>query len=124
MFPPSEYRGAGVAFQRRQPIQSGIKGVPHLMACEHFLGGVYPLCLVVHGLMTPALREIRTYCTSDQPSRCPIFRQYAATHEKLPLEAAAALMEATPFESLHALDQSAPSKGAGKRGVSAPPAKR
>jgi hypothetical protein len=94
------------------------------MACEHFLGGVYPLCLVVHGLMTPALREIRTYCTSDQPSRCPIYQQYAATHDKLPLEAAAALMEAIPFESGHALELPQSTRPARNRGGLAPSSKR
>jgi hypothetical protein len=94
------------------------------MACEHFLGGVYPLCLVVHGLMTPALREISTYCTSDQPSRCPIYQQHAATKEKLPLEAAAALMEAIPFESIHGLEHPQPTRPARNRGDLRPSSKR
>jgi hypothetical protein len=62
------------------------------MACEHFLGGTYPLCMVVRGLMIPSLWEIRAYCTSDRPSGCPLYQRYAATQETVPVEAAVRLM--------------------------------
>ena len=68
------------------------------MACEHILQGKYPLCTVVRGLMTPSLREMRAYCTSDHPSACPLYRQYAASREKVPLETAAALIGGGPFD--------------------------
>jgi hypothetical protein len=61
------------------------------MPCEYLLGGEYPLCLVVQGLMTPSLAEMQTYCASDHPSQCPLYRQYAAIQGKVPLEAAAML---------------------------------
>ena len=63
------------------------------MPCEHFFPGKYPLCLVVRGLMTPSLVEMRAYCLSGQPMRCPLLRQYASTHSKVPLEAAATLLQ-------------------------------
>ena len=62
------------------------------MACEHFLGGKYPLCTVVQGLMTPSLWEMHTYCTSEHSSTCPLYRQYTASQEKVALEAAVSLI--------------------------------
>jgi hypothetical protein len=63
------------------------------MPCHHFLVGKYPLCMAVQGLMTPSLWEIRAYCTSDDSSRCPLYQRYAATEEKVPLDAAAVLLD-------------------------------
>jgi hypothetical protein len=65
------------------------------MACEYLLGGNYPLCLVVQGLLTPSLSEMRTYCASDHWSQCPLYEQHAATHEKVPLDAATVLLDAS-----------------------------
>jgi signal transduction histidine kinase len=69
------------------------------MACEHLLRGTYPLCMVAQGLMIPSLSEMRAYCTSDHPSGCPLYQQYEATQEKVPLEAAARLIAAREGES-------------------------
>jgi hypothetical protein len=55
------------------------------MTCEHLLGGQYPLCTVVQGLMTPSLSEMRTYCAGGHPSNCPLYQQYETTQEKVPL---------------------------------------
>ena len=65
------------------------------MACEYFLGGAYPLCTVVQGLMCPSLWEMRTYCTSDRPSACLLYQQHAASREKVPVETAMVLIDAT-----------------------------
>jgi hypothetical protein len=65
------------------------------MACEYLLGGSHPLCLVVQGLMTPSLSEMRAYCTTDYPSRCPLYQQHAATQEDVPLDAAVILLDPT-----------------------------
>jgi hypothetical protein len=63
------------------------------MPCEHCVGGKYPLCEAVQGLMAPSLADMEEYCTSDDPSRCPLYRQYVATHAKVSLEAAAVLTD-------------------------------
>jgi hypothetical protein len=69
------------------------------MACKYLLSGTYPLCTVVRGLMVPSLGELRVYCTSDQPSRCPLYQRYEATRAKIPLEIVAALHDATEAAS-------------------------
>jgi hypothetical protein len=68
------------------------------MPCEHFSGGRYPLCMAVQGLMTPSLSDMGTYCAGDHSSQCPLHQQYAARGAKVPLEAAAVLMEAAATE--------------------------
>jgi len=70
------------------------------MACEHLLGGRYPLCLVVQGLMTPSLAEMRAYCTTDHSLRCPVYQQHATTQAKVPLDAAVAELSASVGEWL------------------------
>ncbi len=62
------------------------------MACKHFLGGTYPVCTVVQGLMNPSLWEMRTYCTSDQAAACPLYQRHAATQQRVPVERAMALI--------------------------------
>jgi hypothetical protein len=62
------------------------------MACEYLLDGTHPLCLVVQGLMAPSLSEMRAYCTTDYPFRCPLYQQRAATQEDVPLDAAVMLL--------------------------------
>ena len=62
------------------------------MACGHLLGAKQPLCMAVQGLMTPALGEQRAYCLTDQPTGCPLYQRYAATREKVSLEAAVRLL--------------------------------
>ena len=57
------------------------------MACEHLLGGQYPLCAAVQGLMTPSLSEMRAYCAGGCPFNCPLYQQYETTQEKFPLAA-------------------------------------
>lgn len=69
------------------------------MPCENFVGGKYPLCEAVQGLMAPSLAHMAGYCTSDDPSRFPLAQQYAATHTKVPLDAAVVLTEAAARES-------------------------
>jgi hypothetical protein len=49
--------------------------------------------MAVQGLMIPSLWEIRTYCTSDEHSRCPLYQRYAANHEKVSPEVAAVLLD-------------------------------
>lgn len=62
------------------------------MACEYLLGGNHPLCLLVQGLMSPSLSEMRAYCTSDDPSQCPLHQRHAATQQKVALDAAVVLL--------------------------------
>jgi len=69
------------------------------MTCKYLLHGKYALCGVVQGLMTPSLLETYSYCTSDDPSRCPLYQRYEKTGERVPLEAAAILSEAAGRES-------------------------
>jgi len=69
------------------------------MACKYLFSGTYPLCTVVGGSMVPSLRELRVYCTSDQPSCCPLYQQYEATREEIPLEVVAVLLDATEAAS-------------------------
>jgi hypothetical protein len=69
------------------------------MACKYLFNGTYPLCTVVRGLMLPSLGELRVYCTSDQPSCCPLYQRYEATRAKIPLEALAAPEDATEAAS-------------------------
>ncbi len=64
------------------------------MACKHFLGGTYPVCTVVEGLMNPSLWEMRTYCTSNHPAACPLYQHHAATQKSVPVDMAMVLIGA------------------------------
>lgn len=68
------------------------------MACEHLVGATYPLCTVVRGLMAPSLWEMRVYCEGDRPYVCPLYQLYAATRERVPLEAAVQLIGTSAAE--------------------------
>jgi hypothetical protein len=69
------------------------------MTCEHLLRGKHALYGVVQGLMAPSLFETYSYCTSDDPSRCPLYQRSQRTRERVPLEVAAILIEAADSES-------------------------
>ncbi len=89
------------------------------MACEHFLRGTYPLCTVVQGLMSPSLREMRVYCTSDEPSACPLRQRHAASRERIPVETAMVLIGTGSDEPVSALPPHGPDRRAGS-GVPSP----
>ena len=84
------------------------------MACEHFLGGTYPLCTVVQGLMSPSLREMREYCTRDQPSACPLRQRHAASRERIPVETAMVLIGTENGEPVGPLPAHGPGRRAGR----------
>ena len=65
------------------------------MACRYLLNQTYPLCTVVRGSMVPSLGELRAYCVSDEPSRCPLQRHYEATQVPIAMSIVAELLAAT-----------------------------